>query len=214
MSSSDLENRLRLARARMELISASAVSSFSATKLQELRSAQEDVLELERELAKDNGQPYLLSLNLPIQWHYGAPLPHFVQSEHKAFLCFFLNTFEPSDARDFEGVSIQSISAKEKPVGVIEFTNYCAGKMVRMSADYLNQHELYGRGLHPYSAQEVVNSEWLAELQRIAKIPAQHHFIFFFHDSIFECVASALKVHDYHQTSLEDVLLKLCCRLE
>ena len=64
-------------------------------------------------------------------------------------------------------------------------------------------HPLQGKGLEAYAAQRVVNSRWLKEIETINSVHPQYrpamwrdlqHFIFWFHDSTFECLARSFKV--------------------
>ena len=85
----------------------------------------------------------------------------------------------------------------------------------------LNGHPLDGRGLEPYSAQRVVNSRWLRELEAVNSVHSGYrpdgwrdltHFAFWFHDSTFECVARAFKV-ETHRISFKALLGMMIQRL-
>jgi hypothetical protein len=82
-------------------------------------------------------------------------------------------------------------------------------------------HPLYGKGLDGYTAQRVVNSRWVAELEAINSVhrgyePARwrklNHYVFWFHDTTFECVAESFKVELY-RASMADLLARVCGRL-
>jgi hypothetical protein len=62
-----------------------------------------------------------------------------------------------------------------------------------------NGHPLFEAGLRWYTFVEVLNSQWIAALERQNRVHRQHdparfaglrHFILPFHDTTFECVAS------------------------
>jgi hypothetical protein len=64
-------------------------------------------------------------------------------------------------------------------------------------------HPLFNLGLQHYAALEVLNSPWIAELARQNEVHPKHspglysgyrHFVWTFHDSTFECVASDFSV--------------------
>lgn len=70
----------------------------------------------------------------------------------------------------------------------------------------LRGHRLYASGLRSYSAYEVLNSSWIAELEMANRVHPRHsramfadlrHYIFTFHDSTLEfvCCGLAWSVH-------------------
>jgi hypothetical protein len=82
-------------------------------------------------------------------------------------------------------------------------------------------HPLAGRGLESYTAQLVRNSRWLAELQKINSVHAgyrpdawqqRNHYVFWFHDTTFECIAESYAV-ELHDRSMPDLLVEACRRL-
>ena len=75
-------------------------------------------------------------------------------------------------------------------------------------------HPLNGKGSAPYTAQRVVNSRWIKELEAINSVHHGYrpemwrelnHYIFWFHDSTFECVAQSFKV-EVHRLRFREVL--------
>jgi hypothetical protein len=67
---------------------------------------------------------------------------------------------------------------------------------------------LHGKGGGCYEAQRVVNSRWLAELEAINRVHHYyrseywrdlHHYIFWFHDSTFECIAKSYRVEVFQE---------------
>jgi hypothetical protein len=67
----------------------------------------------------------------------------------------------------------------------------------------LKGHRLWGRGLDFYSFQEVIHSDWIAELERRNRVHPQHstklfeglrHFVITFKEQTLECVALAFEV--------------------
>jgi len=72
----------------------------------------------------------------------------------------------------------------------------------------LSAHPLYGRGLRPYDAFEVIDSSWKATiiaanrahpLHRDEHFAADRHFIMTFHDETFECIARTVEVETLTQ---------------
>jgi hypothetical protein len=108
-----------------------------------------------------------------------------------------------------------------EPWALVEFQSCYVAKLGGPNDEVLNGHPLYGNGLEPYSAQRVVNSRWLAELESINQVHLLYsasmwrdctHFIFWFHDSVFDCVAESFTV-EVHRTSIRDLLDKVVERL-
>jgi len=67
----------------------------------------------------------------------------------------------------------------------------------------LKGHRLWGRGLDFYSFQEVIHSDWIAELERRNRVHSSHsmklfeglrHFIITFKEQTLECVARTFEV--------------------
>jgi hypothetical protein len=67
----------------------------------------------------------------------------------------------------------------------------------------LGGHRLWGRGLSFYSFQEVVHSDWIAELERRNEVHLQHskklfeglrHLVITFKEQTLECVAFGFEV--------------------
>jgi hypothetical protein len=66
-----------------------------------------------------------------------------------------------------------------------------------------------------------VNSRWLAEVEAINKVhrcydPAlwrgRSHYVFWFHDTTFECIAGSFKVELYRE-GMAAMLTRMCQRL-
>src|SRR2546423_1486653 len=67
-------------------------------------------------------------------------------------------------------------------------------------------HPLHGKGLRTYAAHQVVNSHWIAEAERVNSVHPQHrggwherlnHYVFCFHDEMFECLAEGFTTARY-----------------
>jgi hypothetical protein len=75
--------------------------------------------------------------------------------------------------------------------------------------------------MEPYSAQVVKNSRWLAELQKINSVhpgyrperwAQRNHYVFWFHDTTFECIAEGFDI-ELHDCSMPELLSKASARL-
>jgi hypothetical protein len=108
-------------------------------------------------------------------------------------------------------VTIKSPRGEQpEPLALVEFEDCTSAKLGAPNDEVFAGHPLQGKGLEPYRAQRVVNSRWLREIQKINSVHTnyraedwrdQHHFVFWFHDSTFECIARSYKV-ETHRTSM------------
>lgn len=132
------------------------------------------------------------------QWDTGAPLPHVLASENALFLIYLTNADEQDE------------------VAVVTFHHSAVHSFGGPNDEVLHGHPLYSHGLEFYSAHEVRNSKWLAEIQKInsvhyrynpARWRAYRHYLFTFHDSIFECIAEGYDVEVFRQSLAETVMM-------
>lgn len=134
----------------------------------------------------------------------GAPMPVVFSDEHTTLLGYTEQEFiDWSTARpeDIRGSST-----------IIEF-KFCASQTFGSPNDEaIHGHPLHKKGLKSYSAVEVVKSSWIKKLERMNSVHDRHdpkrferyrHFIFTFHDSMFECVAESYSVCQMNCTYLE-----------
>ena len=162
------------------------------------------------------GDEYAESIAFPLRWDIGAPLPHLFVNDHKALLAFLLS--EPDPTWDGSYVTIKSPAAEHpEPLGLVEFEGCSSAKLGSPNDEVFGGHPLEGRGLECYAAQRVVNSRWLKEVERINSVHPHYrpeawrdlqHYIFWFHDSTFECLAKSFKV-EVHRIPFRDLLSQM-----
>lgn len=187
---------------------------------EEFLAANEAVLRLERELAAARGEEHAVPLDFPVKWDIGAPLPHLIASDYKTFLTFYVR--EPDPAWDGSYVTVKDPGdGSVQSLALVEFHGCVSAKQGDPNDEVHEGHPLNGKGLDSYTAQRVVNSRWLAELERINSVhsyydPARwgklNHYIFWFHDTTFECVAQSYEVEVFRE-SMSDMLARVCRRL-
>jgi hypothetical protein len=216
----DLSRRLAVARERLERASRRIVPRAARQVWEEYEAAAAEALQLERLIAAAKGEEYAESLDFPVRWSAGAPLPHLFVNDNRALLAFLLAEHDP----DWDGtwpVGKSLASAEAEPLAVVEF-EYCqAAKLGAPNDEVFSGHPLNGRGREPYAAQRVVNSRWLKEIEAINSVHPLYqpemwrdlrHFIFWFHDSVFECVAESFKV-EICRIPMRDLLHQMVERL-
>ncbi|HBI42878.1 MAG TPA: hypothetical protein DDY78_08470 [Planctomycetales bacterium] len=209
----DLERRLRIAGERLKRAAAAMAPKHKGGEWEEYRAAHQEVLLLERQLAAANREEYAESCGFPLTWDAGAPMPHLMVNDNRALLAFLLN--EPDPAWDGSYVTVKSAS-DEGPdlLALVEFEHCGSAKLGSPNDEVFEGHPLNGKGLEAYGAQRVVNSRWLKEIEAINSVHRMyrperwndlHHFIFWFHDSTFECIARSYKVETY-RTRMKELL--------
>jgi hypothetical protein len=128
--------------------------------------------------------PTLSALDLP-QSDPGAPEPVLLSSEHRAVLIYELAS---------------PLTWGAGGAAVVRFEGVVAISFGPPNDEALEGHPLAPHGLKPYRAFEAAPSPWVAELERRNQVHPRHrpghlaarrHIILTFHDSVFECVASA-----------------------
>lgn len=220
MSVHEIEQRLVAAQKRFEAALQALKARWQGSEQAEYWSAQDAVLVLERELAAAKGEEHAVPLDFPVKWDAGCPLPHLLCNDYRALLAFIVR--EPKRGRD--GSSVEIVSPTDeiaRPLALVEFAPCFVAKLGAPNDEVLDGHPLQGRGLESYTAQKVVNSRWLAEIEAINKVhhcynPAtwreRNHYVFWFHDTTFECIAKSFEVEVY-QESVASMLSRMCQRL-
>lgn len=215
-----LEGRLEAAQQRLKQAAQALAPQHKGGEWEAYRAAFADLLSLERAVAAAKGEEYAEPLEFPVRWCSGAPLPHLLVNDHKAFLIFLVDQPDPQWDGTYVTIKNPADGAAE-PLALVEFTGCVSAKLGAPNDEVFSGHSLSGKGLDPCTAQIVRNSRWLAELERINSVHSQYkperwrdrkHFVFWFHDTTFECVAGGFKVERFNE-SFADLLTRDCDRL-
>lgn len=139
----------------------------------------------------------------------GAPCPVIVAGEHTLRLAYYV---EP------ERLSSQWTSARVRPArpggsdelcAIATFDRAYAHMFGPPNDEAFAGHPLAARGLEPYSIFEVEESSWLHCLVQMNSVHPYHraeqfedfkHWVFSFHDTTFECIASSFTIALAHGT--------------
>src|SRR5262249_25453287 len=160
----------------------------------------EKVLQLERQVAAAKVEEYAEPCGFPLQWDVGAPMPHLMTNDHRALLAFFLSR-DPDWIREVVDWTVKGLPdgscatggrlPEDQPIALVEFDGCVSARLGTPNEEVFAGHPLYGKGMKGYTAQRVVNSRWLKELEAINSIHScyspeywreQNHFVFWFHD--------------------------------
>jgi hypothetical protein len=194
MIMSKLEKELEDAKEQLRQVIASH-------KMDGYVSAHSAVLSLERKVAAERMDEYAETIDFPVKWDAGAPMPHLLTNGYRTFLLFYL----PND---------YSEDGRTESVALVQFHRCMSSKLGDPNEEVFHGHPLNGKGLEPYTAQIVRNSRWIKELESINKVHSQYnqelwrslnHYILWFHDDTFECIAKSYEVEVF-QKSMDEVL--------
>lgn len=209
----ELEQCLKLAKERLNRAIAALAPKHKGGEWEEYRAADQEVLLIERRLAASEGEDYAEPFGFPLQWDIGVPMPHLLVNDHRALLAFLIR--EPDPAWDGSYVTVKSpADAQPGPLALVEFERCISARLGAPNDEVFDGHPLSGMGLETYRAQRVVNSRWLKEIEAINSVHRMfnpdswhdlQHFIFWFHDSTFECLARSYKVES-HRVSMRELL--------
>lgn len=219
-SKSSLRHALTVAENRLKRATKALAPKHKGGELEEYYAAHEEVLAAQRALAAALNEPYAVRIDFPVQWDTGAPLPYMLQNDYRTFLVFFMREIDQS----WDG-SYTSIRHPDSPslsnLAVVEFQGCVSAKMGGPNDEVFHGHPLYGKGLEAYRPLRVENSPWIKELEKINSVHSRYnserwrnlnHYIFGFHDSTVECIASSLKV-TRKSTDLPSLLSEICKEL-
>jgi hypothetical protein len=216
-----LERAMELANLRLNEAQERVRFRFCAEEMNAYETMLQTALMAERELAAARGEEFLIPLEFPAVWDKGTPKPCLLQSEQKAFLTFFLT----KDRFDWEKSTFVPIQDQADPsqrnIAVVDFRRCVVAKMGDPNDEVHHGHSWNGKGLDSYTAQRVVNSRWIDEIQTINRVhqcfdpdfwKTLNHYVLWFHDSTFECIAQSFHV-TFPEKSFSEILIDLCGQL-
>src|SRR5215471_4045179 len=178
------------------------------------RAERQRQLGLERSTAAELGLPYAERVDLGVTWDAGTPMPVLL-SGLRTFVVFYLVRDDPV----FGGTNphVRDPHA-DHGIGVVEFKRVTSVKIGSPNDEVLRGHPLWGSGLELYSAHEVKNSPWIAELMEVNRAHerfdesqwgGRRHFVLTFHDGMLECVAKWTVTRTAPGATMPEVLARL-----
>ena len=183
-------------------------------------AAHATLMSAERELSAAKSEQYAVPLDFPVKWDAGAPLPHLFVNDYRTYLTFYVA--EPDPNWDGRHVKVKDPgSGLTELLALVEFKRCRCARLGAPNDEVLEGHPLSGRGQVAYTAQLVKNSRWLAEIEEINKVhrlydPSHwrrcNHYIFWFHDTTFDCIAESYSVEVYRE-SMKDMLARVVERI-
>ena len=181
------EERLAAARARLDHLAGADNDTWGR--------AFDDLHEAERALAAARGEQYAEVIDVGARWDVGAPLPHLLTAGGSAYV-----VCHASDPGSWDEPPPEADPA---PVLVIEIVGCHDVRFGGPNDEAIGGHPLDGKGLEPYQAHEVRNSEWIAHAIRVNSVHPRHsdeafrtlrHFVLAFHDDMVEALGDDITV--------------------
>lgn len=164
-----------------------------------------------------NNQEHATVIDWSPSWSAGAPCPQVFSNGHKTYLMYYL---EESDS-NWDGSYVTMIDPSSDsvyPLAVVEFIHPDSHRFGIVNDEAIQGHHLYRKGLEVYAAHKIVNSSWLDELKAIHMVhplyselrwSKYNHYLLFFHDEIFEIIATDYRIHLYKST-FKELSIRIC----
>jgi len=152
---------------------------------------------IKRELSLLKGQETAVPFDFPYPWDTGAPLPHVISNGFRTILIYYIG--EHNSAWEAGRHKITDLKTEHDDItALVEFRHCYIYKFGGINDEVIYAHPLSDHGLEAYGAHVVVNSAWIKEQEKINSVHSNYsrefwdkrkHYIFTFHDEIFECIA-------------------------
>jgi hypothetical protein len=132
----------------------------------------------------------------------GAPCPAVIATEHSLILIFLVEDRDPG----WDGTTVRPVGldSDDERCAVVHLERPSIHSLGPPNDEAFSGHRLAKKGLKPYGAFEVTDSEWILLLEKVNSVHPYHdrkrflegkrHFIVTFHSSVFECVARGYRV--------------------
>lgn len=154
----------------------------------------------------------LAEINTILHVQTGAPVPVVMSDEYKLNLFYYYNKIFSESISE---MPIERNSSVDKGIAVLIFKNHIIYKFGYPNAEILQSHPYYNLGLESYNLYEVVESDWVKEIETMNKLHPFHnpirfkmyrHFIITFEDSTFECIAQGLELSFFQNLTMKEAL--------
>ncbi|BDD11698.1 hypothetical protein FUAX_41300 (plasmid) [Fulvitalea axinellae] len=145
----------------------------------------------------------------------GAPMPTILSNEYSLYLIFYIRDVDPN----WDGKSVKVRNKKNNGIVTVKFDGFTQYKFGNPNDETIDGHPLYKFGLEPYSIQKVIGSEWIKELMKMNSVHPAHkdeyfkdyeHFIFFFHDTCLEVVATGYSFEKDSESNMREEIQRVC----
>lgn len=158
--------------------------------LPNLLEAYENARLAQRNQAAAMGEEYAIPFDIGCLPHADVPSVVILQTDVSTVLTFNAHYTSP------EGIDVSNKRA------VVEL-GCCLTKFGHPNDEALPGHPLYQKGLNTYGVYEVINSSWVRQVKEMNSvsfpdrsdwIDSMRHYIFVFHEDVFECIGGKIRV--------------------
>lgn len=202
MTTAELERHLQQARDRVARAIEALEPKHRGGEMEEFRAAMDAQLAAERALSLARDEPTCMPLEWRPAWDVGAPCPHVVSTDSRTFLVYL------AAAPDASGIGatvrmVEPSAGEQEILALVEFKSCYAHRFGGPNDEVISGHPFHGRGLEAYRAHVVENSPWIATEKatnsvhrgfRAERWERLRHYLLFFHDDTFECLAEGWTV--------------------
>lgn len=199
---SEIEKKLKGSNLRLENAVKALAPKHKGGEMEEYTAAKEENLMLQRQLSLEKGEETAIPIEWNVKWDTGAPCPYVISAGGRAFLIYYINEIDPNWDGTYTNV-IDSSSDDILPLALVEFIRCYSIKFGGANDEVINGHPLWGKGLVPYGAHIIENSEWLKHEMKISSVHSYYneeswdvkkHIVLLFHDELFECITEDYKI--------------------
>lgn len=162
----------------------------------------EQKIKLQRQLSLEKGEETALLFDYAFPCDTGAPLPHVISNGDKTFLIYYIGESNP--IWTMQTHQITDLKTEHDDItALVEFKRCYCYRFGGINDEVIDGHRLFEHGLEAYEAHIIENSKWIKEESKINSVHSNYsqtlwdnrkHYIFTFHDDIFECIADSYKV--------------------
>lgn len=130
----------------------------------------------------------------------GAPTPTIISNDSNLYLMFYSN----EESTNGETLKERN-SVYDRGIYVLKFNLFLKYKFGMPNNEIIIGHPYSKLGLQPYSFYQLEGSDWIKELMKIDSVHPDYnkekwasykHYIFTFHDNMFECIAKDFEISE------------------
>jgi hypothetical protein len=149
-------------------------------------------------------------------WSAGTPFPQVFSNGHETYLMYYVEESDP----EWDGSYTTLINPSSESIytlAVVEFIHPHSHRFGIVNDEAAEGHPLYEKGMKVYAAHKIENSSWITELKAIHKVhpyfselkwSKYNHYLLFFHDEIFEIIATDYRIQLY-KSAFKDLAIRI-----
>ena len=157
---------------------------------------------MQRQLSLEKNLETAIVLDYPYPWDIGAPLPQVISDGNQTFLFYYVGE-KKKRWESFSEEVIDLGGSSQSLLALVTFEYCYAHKLEGINDEVIEAHPLFSHGLEAYELHKIENSVWVTQQMKTHSIHSnfseeswnlRNHYVFTFHDEIFECIANGFQV--------------------